>query len=582
MRIDSPIMTNAILTGSFSGSFNGVIEETTVLTGALPSGVISGSSQVDITATTGFTSFSSSIAGEIAGLDGEYATDAQLSGVSGSLAIDITTNGERLDTLEGKTLHSSSVQVDHDTTTNFVANEHIDHSSVTITAGDGLSGGGDITTSRTIDVDNTVARTNANNTFSGDQTFNNVIINGTGSFAVIQSVTGSAKIINDAFVVVNADTPAERFAGLQVYDSGSAFTTSSFIYDGQNNQWIFQHEGSENSGSSVAIFGPLSQDGLGSEVGLTTNKVPKAITDHGHHIGDSNITDDGSTITLGSNISVTGNIAVTGTVDGRDIASDGSKLDGIATNANNYSLPEATSTVRGGIELFSDTDQSVAANAVSATADRTYGLQLNAAGQAVVNVPWVDTDTNTTYSAGGGLTLSGTTFSVQNDLRGEAWIIGRDSNDYISVDATQIDFALDGVIDMRLYNNGDLHVEGNVIGYSTSISDQKFKEEVVTIDSALDKVKALRGVEYTWNEGGRSRAGQRDLGFIAQEVEQVIPEIVREISVDGTLCSDCNDQHPSETFKTVDYTRVVAVLVEAVKEQQTQIDELTARLNANS
>jgi hypothetical protein len=63
-----------------------------------------------------------------------------------------------------------------------------------------------------------------------------------------------------------------------------------------------------------------------------------------------------------------------------------------------YSLPEATATAKGGIELFSDTDQTVAANAVSATAARTYGVQLNAAGQGVVNVPWVDTDTDTVYT----------------------------------------------------------------------------------------------------------------------------------------------------------------------------------------
>ena len=61
----------------------------------------------------------------------------------------------------------------------------------------------------------------------------------------------------------------------------------------------------------------------------------------------------------------------------------------------NYTLPEATATTRGGIELFSNTDQSVAANAVTATAGRTYGIQLNSSGQAVVNVPWVNTDTNT-------------------------------------------------------------------------------------------------------------------------------------------------------------------------------------------
>ena len=100
---------------------------------------------------------------------------------------------------------------------------------------------------------------------------------------------------------------------------------------------------------------------------------------------------------------LTGNITMVGlqTVDGRDLSADGSKLDNIATNANNYSLPFATSTVRGGIELASDTAQTVATNAVTAAASRTYGVQLNASNQAVVNVPWVDTntDTNTTYSA---------------------------------------------------------------------------------------------------------------------------------------------------------------------------------------
>ena len=65
-----------------------------------------------------------------------------------------------------------------------------------------------------------------------------------------------------------------------------------------------------------------------------------------------------------------------------------SKLDGIAASANNYSLPLATTTVRGGIELASDTDQTQAANDVTAVAGRTYGIQLNSADQAVVNVPW--------------------------------------------------------------------------------------------------------------------------------------------------------------------------------------------------
>ena len=74
-----------------------------------------------------------------------------------------------------------------------------------------------------------------------------------------------------------------------------------------------------------------------------------------------------------------------------------------------YTLPTASATVVGGIQLEDDTVQTVAANGVTSTAGKTYGLQLNASGQGVINVPW--TDTNTTYTAGSGLSLGGTTFA---------------------------------------------------------------------------------------------------------------------------------------------------------------------------
>ena len=79
-----------------------------------------------------------------------------------------------------------------------------------------------------------------------------------------------------------------------------------------------------------------------------------------------------------------------------------SKLAGIADNANNYTLPVATSTVKGGVNLYSDVVQTVASNAVSTTANRTYGLQLNSAGQVVVNVPWTDTGTVYTHPTADG------------------------------------------------------------------------------------------------------------------------------------------------------------------------------------
>lgn len=108
------------------------------------------------------------------------------------------------------------------------------------------------------------------------------------------------------------------------------------------------------------------------------------------------------------------------------VSSTASRTYGIQLNASDqavvnvpwtdtvYSLPAATDTVRGGIELFSATTQSTAANSVTTTASRTYGLQVNADGQGVVNVPWSDTDTNwypTTFTYTGG-TTSGPTGSL--------------------------------------------------------------------------------------------------------------------------------------------------------------------------
>ena len=156
-----------------------------------------------------------------------------------------------------------------------------------------------VTTINNAMVTGSVARTNENNTFSGTQNFLNISVSGTGSFGRINSVTGSAKIIGDAFVVVNADTPAVRYAGLQVYDSGSTNATASIEWDGLNDSWILVEEGGQ---SSFLLTAPTGSKG--SEVNLSNNVIPKA----GVHrqLLDSNITDNGTTITLGSATNVSG------------------------------------------------------------------------------------------------------------------------------------------------------------------------------------------------------------------------------------------------------------------------------------
>ena len=137
------------------------------------------------------------------------------------------------------------------------------------------------------------------------------------------------------------------------------------------------------------------------------------------------------TLTDGTGISITeaagGAITVTNTAPDQTVSLTQGGATTITGTYPNFTISSvnttysaATSTVPGLIELGSDTAQTVAANAVSATASRSYALQVNAAGQGVVNVPWTDTNSGgTVTSVGGtgtvsGLSLSGTVTTSGN------------------------------------------------------------------------------------------------------------------------------------------------------------------------
>ena len=96
---------------------------------------------------------------------------------------------------------------------------------------------------------------------------------------------------------------------------------------------------------------------------------------------------------------------------------------------------------------------------------RTYIQDITLDGSGHVTGLTSATDSDTTYSAGAGLDLSGTTFSLESDARGDLFYMGRDTADYYGIETTQHNWYLDGNLDMRLENDGDLHVDGNVVAY---------------------------------------------------------------------------------------------------------------------
>ena len=120
---------------------------------------------------------------------------------------------------------------------------------------------------------------------------------------------------------------------------------------------------------------------------------------------------------------------------------------------------------------------------------------------------------------------------------------------------------------MRLENDGDLHVDNDVIAFSSTVSDIRLKENIKPIKNATDKVKRLAGVTFDWKKDGEQSAG-----LIAQDVEKVLPSAVKEKEL--PLKTD-----DGKEYKTVQYNQVIGLLVEAVKEQQETINKLTDRIN---
>ena len=189
----------------------------------------------------------------------------------------------------------------------------------------------------------------------------------------------------------------------------------------------------------------------------------------------------------------------------------------------------------------------------------TDGKEIKFVEGGGIDINWTDTST------GSDADPYDLTFTLNTDMRSSSNtdVYTGNSNDYIHYDTdVGMRFYTAGGEDMRLTDGGDLHVAANIIGYSTTISDQRLKGNINKIENALDKVMQINGYTFTYNHDGKESAG-----VIAQEVENIMPSAVQSTNL---VFNEENDVE----FKTVQYYQMQGLLIEAIKELKAEIEEL--------
>ena len=208
-----------------------------------------------------------------------------------------------------------------------------------------------------------------------------------------------------------------------------------------------------------------------------------------------------------------------------------------------------------------------------------YGHSADGSNSNWLGLGFWDADNLMVIQAGGNVGINDTTPSYKLDVNGaiRSQLTGSSggyrlhTNSGITASANYMNFFTSQTAGWRFNANGtgadtdakltiDLSGNATFAGDVTANSDVRLKSDIQTISNALDTVKALRGTAYI-------KDGKASIGVIAQEIEEVLPQVV----------STADDEMGT---KSVAYGNIVAVLIEAIKEQQEQIDELKKLLEA--
>ena len=453
--------------------------------------------------------------------------------------------------ISASVIQASQGTIDIHSLSGYVANENIDHSSVTITAGSGLTGGGDITSTRTLAVGaGTGVTVNANDVAIGQA----VAASSTPTFA---GLTLTGNLISDSIISGSRIATTGQITGSTISASVVQATQGTINHDSLAgfvaNEHINHTSVDITAGAGLTGGGDISSTrtlAVGAGTGITVNANDVAIgqaVSTTSNVLFANIT--GSIISGSSLLGVVGT-ATQGTID----------HDGLANFVANEHIDHSAVSVTAGDGLTGG--GTIAANRTINVVGGD-GITANANDVAVTAA-----QTAITSLINSSLTKIGTATDqeyIKFDTSNEVNVHINDS-EKLSVTAAGAnvtgDFAASAtssaahILVTGIISGSQIEASGDVIAFSSS--DRRFKDNLVVIEGSLDKIGKINGYEFDWNNKQTAYKGH-DIGVVAQEIEAVLPEVVTTRG-DG--------------YKAVKYDKIVPLLIESIKELQKKVEDI--------
>ena len=607
--------------------------------------LVSGSSQINITGTTDYSTFSSSVSTSIGSLSSSVATTtSDLSSSIGSLSSSIATTTldlkNRIDSIEGVTGSISSLN-SFTSSINTTIKSKLDADGV-------ISGSSQIIYSGLTGIPSGIVSGSSQISYTGITNIPSGIVSGseqlTGSYDTRYVLSGSItqttwdNIASKPNDIVSSSNQISAFGFLQT----SSFNTYTSSNDGRvsslesftsslNTNYVSETEfgtytGSINTFTSSVNSYTSSNDGRVSSLESKTGSY--ATTGSNSFIGTENVTGSlivsnslnvigsqnvtGSLIVSSSlkvigtqningNLSVTGSVVISGSLDLSNANVDNSRyLHTQSTSGTTWNIVHNLNYLYPSITVYDASDKVMLPAEITSIDANTTQLTFAVAesGHALASVGGISTSTADRYlhtqtSATGSWVIDhniGYKYVTVNVYDGADEQLIPQKITAVSVNRTRIDFATpttgNAIITVggprttslfvqtgSFYNtttnigiSGSLVVTGDVDGNSfNTTSDKKLKTNLVRIENALDKIEKLNGYTFDWLEE-YSEDRTRQIGMVADEVYEVQPELISH--------RDIVLLNKEEKIKLLDYSKVTALLIEAIKELNDKVTKL--------